>query len=120
MAVLQNWSMQVKYASRHVLYPVPNVIESYVFNVIVPRAAVADLAARPNAALIFSERFVLPVRVVGVDVAERAAVVVFVARAVVAERAEVFVLFVVGVAVRAMVLREAAVREIVVRFSVAD
>ena len=44
LAVAQNWSIHVKYASRHVLYPVPNVFDCVAFSVNVARAGV--VAAR--------------------------------------------------------------------------
>lgn len=70
MAVLQNWSMHVKYASRHALYPVPNVFDWEVACVTVARA---DEWGRNGVVLVV----VRPVRGV---FAERAVDKVFVAR----------------------------------------
>lgn len=44
--VAQNWSIQVKYASRHALYPVPNVFDDIVFCVAVRADLTVFIALR--------------------------------------------------------------------------
>jgi len=96
LAVLQNWSMHVKYASRHVLYPVPNVFECTVFIVNVARAGRVAVRTLPWFVLKTAPRATV------FDAALRVVVDAFAVRAVVAGRALVRAV----VAVRATVLRD--------------
>lgn len=71
--------MHVKYASRHVLYPVPNVLDWIVFIVIVARAV--DFFAGPDVAMLRDFVPDIVARFV-VGMAARATVLVFALRAV--------------------------------------
>lgn len=98
--------MHVKYASRHVLYPVPKVLDCATFNDTVARAGRVALRTMDEFVALRARDVVgVALRAIGVDVVARATVALRAARAVVAVRAALRCVVVVRAVTLAAVLR---------------